>query len=68
MAREKVLTTVAGDDEASKKVDAALRPKLLKEVIGQRKVAERLEIASLESLDESAHAILGYLLGGSGKT
>src|SRR5436305_13395774 len=43
MAREKVLTTASADEV--KKVDAALRPKLLKEVIGQRKVAERLEIA-----------------------
>src|SRR3954470_22821068 len=43
MGREKVLTTVPDDD--SNKHDAALRPKLLKEVIGQRKVAERLEIA-----------------------
>src|SRR3954447_18510197 len=44
MAREKVIGAAAGDDDR-KKVDAALRPKLLKEVIGQRKVAERLEIA-----------------------
>src|SRR5215210_7633727 len=45
MGREKVITTVPADDGDGKKVDAALRPKLLKEVIGQRKVAERLEIA-----------------------
>lgn len=44
MAREKVLTTVAAGD-GDDKHDAALRPKLLKEVIGQRRVAERLEIA-----------------------
>lgn len=43
MAREKVITSGPGDD--TNKHDAALRPKLLKEVIGQRKVAERLEIA-----------------------
>jgi len=44
MSREKVIGPAPGDDDR-KKVDAALRPKLLKEVIGQRKVAERLEIA-----------------------
>src|SRR5215813_13831841 len=42
MSREKVLTTASSDEV--KKHDAALRPKLLKEVIGQRQVAERLEI------------------------
>ena len=29
---------------------------------------EDFEIRHLETLDDSAHAILGYLLGGSGKT
>jgi Holliday junction DNA helicase RuvB len=45
MSREKVIGAAPGGDDGHKKVDAALRPKLLKEVIGQRKVAERLEIA-----------------------
>jgi ABC-2 type transport system ATP-binding protein len=31
-------------------------------------VAEDLDVTRLEPLDESAHAVLGYLLGGSGKT
>ena len=44
MPREKVITTGPGGDDP-KKQDAALRPKLLKEVIGQKKVAERLAIA-----------------------
>ena len=35
---------------------------------GRLVVAERLEVRALEPLDESAHAILGYLLGGSGRT
>jgi Holliday junction DNA helicase RuvB len=43
MPREKVITAGPSDDD--RKRDAALRPKLLKEVIGQRRVAERLEIA-----------------------
>jgi Holliday junction DNA helicase RuvB len=44
MAREKVIGPGPSDDER-KKVDAALRPKLLREVIGQKRVAERLQIA-----------------------
>src|SRR5436305_649969 len=68
MAREKVLTTASADEV--KKVDAALRPKLLKEVIGQRKVAERLEIAVRAS--KKLHEPLGHILfdgpPGLGKT
>jgi len=45
MSREKVIGAAPGGDDGHRKVDAALRPKLLKEVIGQRKVAERLAIA-----------------------
>ena len=69
MAREKVLTTMP-DDDARKKVDAALRPKLLKEVIGQRKVAERLDIAVRAS--KKLNEPLGHILfdgpPGLGKT
>jgi ABC-2 type transport system ATP-binding protein len=36
--------------------------------LGRLVVAELIEVRRLEPLDESAHAILGYLLGGSGKT
>jgi len=43
MAREKVLGPGPADD--IKKADAALRPKLLREVIGQKRVADRLQIA-----------------------
>jgi Holliday junction DNA helicase RuvB len=43
MAREKVIGSAPTDD--AKKVDAALRPKFLREVIGQKRVAERLQIA-----------------------
>ncbi len=45
MAREKVIGPGPPGDDERKKVDAALRPKLLKEVIGQKRVAERLQIA-----------------------
>jgi holliday junction DNA helicase RuvB len=69
MAREKVLTTVPEDDD-HKKVDAALRPKLLKEVIGQKKVAQRLEIAVRAS--KKLKEPLGHILfdgpPGLGKT
>ena len=68
MGREKVLTTVPDDD--SNKHDAALRPKLLKEVIGQRKVAERLEIAvkASKKLSEPLGHILFDGPPGLGKT
>jgi ABC-2 type transport system ATP-binding protein len=36
--------------------------------LGKLVVEQPYEIQRLEPLDESAHAILGYLLGGSGKT
>ena len=69
MAREKVLTTVPEDDDR-KKVDAALRPKLLKEVIGQKKVADRLAIAVKAS--KKLKEPLGHILfdgpPGLGKT
>ncbi len=68
MAREKVITTAPTDE--IKKVDAALRPKLLREVIGQRKVAERLEIAVRAS--RKLQEPLGHILfdgpPGLGKT
>ncbi|MCI0705185.1 MAG: Holliday junction branch migration DNA helicase RuvB [Planctomycetia bacterium] len=68
MAREKVITTVPADEV--QKHDAALRPKLLKEVIGQRKVAERLEIAVCAS--KKLKEPLGHILfdgpPGLGKT
>ena len=57
MAREKVITTMPADDDGGNKHDAALRPKLLKEVIGQRKVAERLEIAVAASTNSGRAGI-----------
>lgn len=46
----------------------AHHPKRFFADLGRLVVAERLDVSKLEPLDESAHAILGYLLGGSGKT
>ena len=71
MARETVIGPAnpggGGEDRAH---DAALRPKLLKEVIGQRKVAERLSIAVRAS--KKLKEPLGHILfdgpPGLGKT
>ncbi len=69
MARERVITSEPADDERRKQ-DAALRPRLLKEVIGQKKVAERLEIAVRAS--KKLREPLGHILfdgpPGLGKT
>jgi ABC-2 type transport system ATP-binding protein len=46
----------------------ARNPKRFYREFGRLVVAEMIEVRRLEPLDESAHAILGYLLGGSGKT
>jgi ABC-2 type transport system ATP-binding protein len=46
----------------------AHHPKRFFEAFGRLAVHEQLDVRRLEPLDESAHAILGYLLGGSGKT
>jgi len=59
---------ISAEVEDAGVVVKARHPKRFFEELGRLVVAERLELASLEPLDESAHAILGYLLGGSGKT
>jgi Holliday junction DNA helicase RuvB len=68
MPRETVVT--GGQDDGAVRQDAALRPKLLKEVIGQRKVAEKLEVAVLAS--KKLKEPLGHILfdgpPGLGKT
>jgi ABC-2 type transport system ATP-binding protein len=61
------VVSVEVENEAAVVVKAR-HPKRFFAELGKLVVAERLEVASLEPLDESAHAILGYLLGGSGKT
>ncbi|MCS6863634.1 MAG: Holliday junction branch migration DNA helicase RuvB [Gemmataceae bacterium] len=68
MARETVIRTSPADE--ARKQDAALRPKLLREVIGQRKVAERLEIAvcAAKKLGEPLGHILFDGPPGLGKT
>lgn len=68
MARETVISSPPADD--TKKQDAALRPKFLREVIGQRKVAERLEIAvrAAQKLGEPLGHIIFDGPPGLGKT
>jgi len=71
MAREAVIGPGnGGASSEDRSRDAALRPKLLKEVIGQRKVAERLEIAVTAS--KKLKEPLGHILfdgpPGLGKT
>ena len=68
MAREKVIGPGPGDE--AKKQDAALRPKLLSEVIGQKRVAERLQIAvdASRKLNEPLGHILFDGPPGLGKT
>jgi ABC-2 type transport system ATP-binding protein len=46
----------------------AHHPKRFFQSFGRLVVAENLDVRRVEPLDDSAHAILGYLLGGSGKT
>ncbi len=46
----------------------AHHPKRFFQALGRLVVSEGLDVREVEPLDESAHAILGYLLGGSGKT
>lgn len=46
----------------------ARNPKRFFPAVGRVLIEEHAEVRRLEPLDESAHAILGYLLGGSGKT
>lgn len=57
----------AGRDAAGLVVQAR-NPKRFFQAFGRLVVTEQLEVHRVEPLDESAHAILGYLLGGSGKT
>lgn len=70
MAREKVIDSGRTDDREGKQRDAALRPKLLAEVIGQRKVADRLKIAvnAAKKLKEPLGHILFDGPPGLGKT
>ncbi len=69
MVRERVLSDTAPTDEQRRR-DAALRPRWLREVIGQRKIVERLTIAvaAAKKLGEPLGHILFDGPPGLGKT
>jgi ABC-2 type transport system ATP-binding protein len=46
----------------------ACHPQRFFRELGRIVLAEQMDVHRIEPLDESAHAVLGYLLGGSGKT
>lgn len=46
----------------------ARNPRRFFEDFGKLVISENLDVSRVEPLDESAHAVLGYLLGGSGRT
>ncbi len=54
--------------ESAGLVVKAHNPKRFFQAFGRLVIEEQLEVRRVEPLDESAHAILGYLLGGSGRT
>jgi ABC-2 type transport system ATP-binding protein len=64
---EVLAVDVTAKDDASLVVKIR-NPKRFFQAFGRIVVAEELDIRRVEPLDESAHAILGYLLGGSGRT
>ena len=62
---EVIAVDVRSDDGV---VVQARNPKRFFADFGRLVIEEQLDVGRIEPLDESAHAILGYLLGGSGKT
>jgi ABC-2 type transport system ATP-binding protein len=56
------------DDHTGTLIVRARNPRRFFKEVGRIAVDEKVLVTRLETLDESAHAILGYLLGGSGKT
>jgi len=56
------------DQRAGSLIVKAKHPQRFFQEVTRLAVEEDVDISRLEALDDSAHAILGYLLGGSGKT
>jgi len=54
--------------DSTRLIVKARNPKRFFEALGRVVIEHRLELRRMEPLDDSAHAILGYLLGGSGRT
>ena len=66
--RPDVVGVDLGEGSAGTLVVRARNPRRFFEDFGRLVVSEGVDLTRLEPLDESAHAVLGYLLGGSGKT
>ncbi len=65
---EVLAVDVDAKGDAAGLVVKARNPKRFFEAFGRLVIEEQLDVRRVEPLDESAHAILGYLLGGSGRT
>lgn len=65
---EVLAVDVEAKGDATGLIVKARHPKRFFDAFGRIVIAEQLEVRRVEPLDESAHAILGYLLGGSGRT
>lgn len=59
---------LAADETGEYIILRVKHPERFFRALGQFVVSERFDIRRLEPLDDTAHAVLGYLLGGSGKT
>jgi Holliday junction DNA helicase RuvB len=70
MPRQAIVTGDSGDSDEQRRRDAALRPRLLREVIGQKAVVQRLEIVlnACKKLKEPLSHILFDGPPGLGKT
>jgi ABC-2 type transport system ATP-binding protein len=66
LAEVQAVSLASGDTPGL--VVQARHPKRFFQAFGRLVVEQHVEVHRVEPLDESAHAILGYLLGGSGRT
>jgi ABC-2 type transport system ATP-binding protein len=65
---EVLAVEVDSASDASGVILKVRHPKRFFDAFGRLVISQQLDVRRIEPLDESAHAILGYLLGGSGRT
>jgi len=65
---EVLAVDIGKEPDSSRLVLKVRQPKQFFQTLSRLVVERELEVRRLETLDESAHDILGYLLGGSGRT
>ena len=65
---EVLAVDVDAKGDGARLIVKARSPKRFFAAFGRLVIEEQLDVRRVEPLDESAHAILGYLLGGSGRT